>query len=74
MGEEGGTLTNMFLPAITDLFGRCTFCLGSVLNLKESRILILTVVFKNLALETKCLGVDFLMPFVVQGKLFGLLI
>lgn len=74
VGEGGETLTNTFLPVFTDLSGRCTFCLESVLNLKLNRTLILTLVLKNLVLEVKWLGAASLMPFVVQGKLFGLLI
>lgn len=74
VGEEGETLTHTFLPVFTDLSGRCTFYLGSVLNLKLNRTLILTLVLKNLILEMKWLGAASLMPFVAQGKLFGLLI
>lgn len=74
VGEEGETLTNTCFPVFTDLSGRCTFCLGSVLNLKLNRALILTLVLKNLILEMKWLGAASLMPFVAQGKLFGLLI
>lgn len=73
VGEERETLTNTFLPVFTDLPGRCTFYIGSVLNLKLNRTLILTLVLKNLVLEMKWLGSASLMLFVAQGKLFGLL-
>lgn len=53
VGEEGETLTNTFLPVFIDLPGRCTFHVGSVLNLKLNRTLILTLVVKNIVLEMK---------------------
>lgn len=50
VGEEAETLTNTFLPVFTDLSGRCTFYLGSELNLNLNRTLKLTLVLKNLVL------------------------